>query len=414
MGITQNDDAQEIRGGSTGAIIGNNSDRLKVNAQASNDDLNTSQRQRVSNNNVIFSGYFVNDDRDLLFNSKTTGGGAVSRNSTTRNMELTVGTADGDYAAYQSRYQSYTPSHAQVVYCTATFDTNQSNLIQRVGYFDDNDGLFFEYDSTGFYVVVRTSETGSPVDTRVEQASWNTDVASDLDLNDIQFLSIDFNWGGGVYRFGYLDTNGERTIVHEGQASNVLSTKFMTTANLPLRFEIQNDGATSGSSTLKMHSGVVSTEGEEEQPTAQHAIDNDTSTRSISSGSFSTILAVRLKSGFHRAQLVPSDIGFISTTNDDVLVRVYYNATITGGSWTSAGANSIAEYNDSMTGFSGGELVASKYVSKQGGEPLDLGATQLVLQSDFDGTTLDNIIIVAKTFSGSAGGAASIIFTELY
>lgn len=64
--------------------------------------------------------------------------------------------------------------------------------------------------------------------------------------------------------------------------------------------------------------------------------------------------------------------------------------------------------------FSGGELVASKYVSKTGGEPIDISGTQLSLQSDFDGTTRDTLLIVARTFSGSAGGAASITFKELY
>lgn len=379
-------------------------------------------RLRVAENSILFDSYFVENDKSLLFSKKEVGGGTVTRNATTSNMELAVGTADLDRAVYQSKeYIHYIPGQSFGFLGTGKFATGKANLVQRVGLFDDDNGLFFEYDGTTFYVVVRSNTSGSVVDTRVAQTAWNRDKLDGsgdsgitLDLTKAQIWSIDYQWlGTGRVRFGF-SIDGMTTIGHEVLNANNVTLPYTATGSLPVRYEILNDGATGSASTFNMTCVSVTSEGKFDAAVGVHAVDTGTSTVSIVTGSIRPVLALRLKSAFVRGTIVPGLISFLATSNDDILVRVYLNPTISGGTWNSAGAESIGEYNSTLnTTISGGEILESFYVAKSGGIPVSLDTAFLKVVADIDGNR-DEIVIAAQSLTSSASVAAAINFKEFY
>jgi hypothetical protein len=52
----------------------------------------------------------------------------------------------------------------------------KANVRQRVGYFDDNNGIFFQQTNGNKRWVIRSSVSGTPVDTEfASQTDWNID-----------------------------------------------------------------------------------------------------------------------------------------------------------------------------------------------------------------------------------------------
>ena len=125
------------------------------------------------------------------------------------------------------------------------------------------------FRSTTNSFVLRTNTSGTPSDARtVNQADWNGDKLDGtgtsgitLDTSKAQILWIDFEWlGVGSVRCGFI-INGQYIICHTFNNANDLDKVYMTTAILPVRYEIKATGATSGAATLKQVCSSVISEG---------------------------------------------------------------------------------------------------------------------------------------------------------
>ena len=127
---------------------------------------------------------------------------------------------------------------------------------------------------------MRTYISGSVDNTtrRVEQSSWNGDKLDGsgpsgltLDLTKPQILWMDFEWlGVGNVRCGFI-INGLYIVCHTYQTANVYGTSvYMTTATLPVRYEITNTGTTASSSSLKQICSSVVSEAGFEQTSIDH------------------------------------------------------------------------------------------------------------------------------------------------
>jgi hypothetical protein len=120
---------------------------------------------------------------------------------------------------------------------TFVFNEAKTGLRQRVGYFGANNGIFLEQDGTTVNLVKRSYISGSVVDTKVAQASWNGDKLNGtgdsgltLDLTKSQIFWIDVEWlGVGSVRCGFI-INGEYYVAHTFHHANVLDSVYMTTA----------------------------------------------------------------------------------------------------------------------------------------------------------------------------------------
>jgi hypothetical protein len=158
-------------------------------------------------------------------------------------------------------YHPYIPGVGVNIECTVQIgDTGKFGCRRRWGYFDDNDGFYFELDGTDFYVVRRSSTTGTPVETRIAQTDFNRDtvdgtdsIGLNLDVSKGNMYWMDIQWyGAGRVRMGMYEPSGVRLTMHEFEHGNVADEyPFTRTATLPMRFEQENVGATISPSVMR-------------------------------------------------------------------------------------------------------------------------------------------------------------------
>ena len=246
----------------------------------------------------------------------------------------------------------------------------KTNLRQRVGYYGAANGYYLEQDGTTVSFVERSSVSGSLVNTPVAQASWNVDPMDGsgpsgitLDLTKAQILFMDLEWlGVGTVRIGFV-IDGNFYVCHKFQHANIIASTYITTASLPLRYEITNTAATSGASTLKQICSTVLSEGGYELRGSQQAVGTPiTSPRTLTTaGTFYPIVSIRLKSTRLDAVVIATAISVIGNTAANYNWQVVSSGTTTGGSWVSAGTNSSVEYNLTGSSFTGGRILASGF-----------------------------------------------------
>ncbi len=216
-------------------------------------------RFRVSEPSTILNNKMLWDSNPLLWDDQETAGAGTSSAHSTDIASTTMSTSlntVGTRVRQTFQRFNYQPGKSQLVVMTGMFGAAVAGITRRMGLYDDDNGLLFCQAGATFNVVIRSSTSGSPVDDDVPQASWNLDVMDGtgpsgvtLDLSKKQVFLIDYQWlGSGRVRFGIYSA-GRIVYVHEFLSENVLSVPYMSTPNLPLRYEISSDG-TSPVSTM--------------------------------------------------------------------------------------------------------------------------------------------------------------------
>jgi hypothetical protein len=327
-------------------------------------------RLRVSNPFTLFDSSHRFADNGL-WSTATATGGTATFNSNQGLVDLAVTAASGSEVVRETaKVFSYQPGKSLLVLSTFVMSAANTNLRQRVGYYGTNNGYYLELDNTTVSFVERSSVTGGVVNTPVAQASWNVDPMDGsgpsgvtLDLTKAQILFMDLEWlGVGTVRIGFV-INGNFYVCHKFQHANLITSTYITTASLPLRYEITNTGATSGASTLKQICSTVLSEGGYELRGSQQAVGTPiTSPRTLTTaGTFYPIVSIRLKSTRLDAIVIATAISVIGNTAANYNWQVVSSGTTTGGSWVSAGANSSVEYNLTGSSFTGGRILASGF-----------------------------------------------------
>jgi hypothetical protein len=188
---------------------------------------------------------------------------------------------------------------------------------------------------------------------------------------------MDIEWlGVGSVRTGFI-INGQIIVCHIFNHANLISSTYITTACLPLRYEIKNTAATSGSSTLKQICSTVISEGGYELRGLQQAIATPINTPSslAVAGTYYPVISVRLKSTALDGIVILTALSMMGIGNGiNYSWRVVASGATTGGSWISAGTDSAVEYNISGTSFTGGRVLASGFInsSNQGSPSIDI------------------------------------------
>lgn len=281
-------------------------------------------------------------------------------------INLNVTTTSGDYIYRETkRVFPYQPGKSFLSMSSFAFASGKSNLRQRVGLFNSQNGIFFEQSGDTNYIVLRSYTSGSVSETRVPQSGWNYDkfdgtgtTQRTLNTSKTNIFWIDIEWlGVGDVRTGFV-VDGRPEIAHTFHGDNVNSTTYMTTAVLPLRMEIENLNTTASNSTAKQICATVISEGGYDPRgvggTAGHPVNAkyDLTT----TGTFYPIASIRLKSTRPDAAVVLAGISLLGTTNNAVYNwQLMAGGTSSGGTWTSVGSNSSVEYNITATGFVQGD-----------------------------------------------------------
>jgi hypothetical protein len=315
------------------------------------------------------------------------------------------------------------------VLATFVMDTSDSaNLSQKVGYFNTQNGVYFSKNDGTKSFTLRTNTSGTPSDARtVNQADWNGDKLDGtgtsgltLDLSHPQILWMDFEWlGVGSVRCGFI-INGQYIVCHTFDTANVYGTTvYMTTAILPVRYEIVSTSAVAASLT-QICCSVVS-EGGFEATSIEHVARriNATSASTITT-TFYPIASIRLASTALGAVVIPSAFNFLPTTSDNYEIALVKNPTLTGPSWAAVSSDANVEYDITATAMTGGTICSSTFTTgKSGPVPLSTGNSynwDLQIGSSLAGVS-DIFTLAARVVTtggaGSGGGVGSISFYDL-
>lgn len=232
-------------------------------------DVDAFGRLRISEPHTIFDSKQVFDNLPLFWDDQEVSGSGTSSTFSKPHArtQIAVGTAAGKRVRQTFERFNYQPGKSQFVVLTGVLGAGSSGITQELGYFDDDNGLFFRCDEGVIYVVSRSSVTGSAVDTTASQSAWNIDTLDGngpsgltMDFTLAQIFFMDFEWlGTGRVRFGFY-INGVQHYCHEFLNANAISTVYMSTPNLPIRYSIENDG-TGAASTLDHLCSTVIVEG---------------------------------------------------------------------------------------------------------------------------------------------------------
>lgn len=363
---------------------------------------------------------------DGQFSTSTAGSGAATHLSNESSVDMAVSTTSGDEVVRQTfRVFPYQPGKSLLLLATFKMDAAKTNLRQRVGYFGTNNGVFLEQGANGITFVSRTSTSGSPSDARyVAKASWNGDKLDGtgtsgitLDLTKTQILFLDFEWlGVGSVRCGFV-IDGQFIVAHTFHNANIQTSVYMTTAILPVRYEITNTGTVASSSAMKQICSSVMSEGGYEAVSQEHSARMVSATSgSYITTTFKPLVSIRLASASLGAVLLPYNLNFLPTTSDNYELALFKNTTLTTPTWTAVSSTSNAEQDIASTSMTGGTIVYSEYTTgKSGRVPLATGSGynwDLQLGSSLAGTS-DIYTLAARTVSATGGGIGSLSFYDL-
>lgn len=387
-------------------------------------------RLRVSEPFTLFDSSHRFDDNGLWSTGVATGGTAVF-NSNQGLVDLNVTAASGSSVIRETiKVFSYQPGKSLLVMNTFVMSAAKTGLTQRVGYYGANNGFYLEQANNAIALVERSVVTGSLVNTPVLQANWNGDKLDGsgpsgitLDLTKAQILWMDLEWlGVGSVRLGFV-VNGQFIVCHTFNHANIIASTYITTASLPLRYEIFNTAGTTGTSTLKQICSTVISEGGYELKGIQQAISIPITTPKTFAvaGTYYPMIGLRLKSTRLDGIVIATAISILGIGNGkNYQWRVLNGTTITGGSWIDASAESSVQYNLTGTSVSGGRILASGFVnsSNQGSPSINilkeaLFANQLE-RNGLTGVAYELVIEIAVgTTSGGEGAFASIDWEEV-
>ncbi|KKM73067.1 hypothetical protein LCGC14_1414180 [marine sediment metagenome] len=321
-------------------------------------------RVRVSNPQTIFDSQLQYDENDLVWSEKLTGSGTVTHDANGSFVDMNVTTASGDAVIRQSPHLRYQPGKSQYITLTVDFVEAATNCTKTVGYFDDDNGVFLELDGTTVSFVLRSKVSGTVVNTRVSQSSWNEDVFDGtgrsgvtLDATKSQLVWIDLEWlSVGTVRCGFFHES-QPLLAHAFHNANTINKSYMATANLPVRYEITNDAGLSGATKMRqLCSAVMSEGGFSEDYGFPFTAGNGATTIAVTTRR--AILSIRPKATFNsivnRALILPQGYGFFPQTNAGFL-EVVYNGVLGGApSWSSVDDDSMVEFDIAGTTVTGG------------------------------------------------------------
>ena len=363
---------------------------------------------------------------------------------------ISTNNSPSSYAIHQTKqYHNYMPGKSQLIKSTINFYNATANVTKRTGYFDANNGIYFEQaGNSTLSLVIRSDTSGTITERRVPQAQWNMDTCNtsitgtvtgnvgsfNLDISNTQIFWTDFQWlGVGRVRTGFV-YNGNLIVAHEFYNSNFLPTVYMSNPNLPIRCEIRNTGATTGAYFDQICSTVIS-EGGYVESGIDWAITTGSAAQSVTTASGNyPLIAIRLKNNFRTyPNRVTVRMGNINVYAEEYpvywkLIKLANTAglTLANTTWISADTNSAVEYNLTGTAMVGGDEMDNGIVgtSSPGGfgskgtgtSPINnpSNAKKNFIAQNIASSNSEIYVVAIQAIGGTADVWAGIQWREIY
>lgn len=341
-------------------------------------------RLRVTQPFTLFDSVHRFSDNGLWVTSNTAGNSSFGFIENQSSVHMTVGTtANAEVIRETTKVFSYQPGKSLLIMASFTMNTPKANVRQRVGYFSGSNGIYLENDGTTNYFVLRSNTSSTVTETRVAQSDWNIDKfdgtgystqsggpehTTGINVANTNIFWTDIEWlGVGDARCGFV-VDGRLLPAHVFHNDNKNLTPYMTTATLPLRYEIKNTGVANSNSTLHQICSTVLSEGGYELSGAQQGVTIPvTAPVSLTTaGTYYPVISMRLKTTPNRldAIVILTALSILGITNNaHYNWQVRASAVTTGGTWTDGGLGGAIEYKLNGTGVTGGRILASGFTS---------------------------------------------------
>jgi len=353
----------------------------------------------VTSHNV-FESTFSFDKQPLIWNEVLATGGTNTWNTNTNSINLATTTASGSSVIVQSKRRlRYNPARSVLIQMSVNSGALLANNRVRIGQFDANNGLFFENTNIAS-VVIRSNTSGSIVDNTFPQSAWNLDKLDgtgasgvSIDFSKHQLFVIEYGWQGiAAVKFGFY-VNGKITFCHQFDSSNTLAVPYMKTANLPMRIENTNTGATVSTKTVNVTCIAVKHFGENDDSEGVPRTFVLPAIRTAAAmPTFTPIISIRLSAAGITGIVELLKAPIYGQTADDVAWKVILNPTLTGA--TFATTSGLVQIDNAATALTGGTDITSGFV-KQG--------TDSGLES------FENFKYINTLFGATQAGVADII-----
>lgn len=355
-------------------------------------------------------------------------------------ITITNGSSPSSYTSQSRKYATYQPGKSLLFLSSGIikYSTNTSNLYTaRIGYFDDNNGLFFEQNQTNIGVVLRNNIT----DTRIIQSNWNIDKFDGTGISGVnlnfeknQLFVIDFEWlSAGRIRFGFY-LFGRIFYCHQITNLNSLTGPYMDTPNLPVRYQLTVADSNKTAKLTQICSSVLSEGGY--NPTGKpFSISNGiTGITAPTAGTETPLLAIRGNSApasstnnrYYHQNVIPTLLNVFTEGTDNVFytIRLYLAPnTPTVTTWNAVDAsNSVVQYavGPGITAINPTTsiVVDTGYAAGRGGTVLSalesIYSNTLQITSNISNVS-DVILITARRITGNDPKVyASITWQEVY
>lgn len=336
---------------------------------ADSTNLDAFQRLRVSEVTSLLEVKHVHDKLPLLVN-EVTAGTATSIYDEPNARVIMSTSANNDYVIRQTTSRAiYQPGKGQIFEASFSNFQLETDVIKRLGYYTTNtsapydsvvDGILLESNGQTNQISFQIWKSGTTIYS-ADTTTWSNDdfLVSSIDWSLTQLMFVDFQWlGVGRVRFG-LVIDGQVRIFTTHNGTNNLSTIYMTAPNQPIRFEIRQVGAGSGS--LSMICSQVSLEGSLNRLQQSLGLTQFTTVQATTAGTKYPLIGYRIANGYEGANITLSDIQSLNTTTpskSDYYVTVELNPTLSSSAVFTGVSNTAIAYSIST----GQTVTTSGYV----------------------------------------------------
>ncbi len=335
--------------------------------------LDNFNRLRATSNTTILDVRHTGGAKNTIYEvERATSNTTATYNATTGPatvLTLTTAVNTNNVTRQTREYITFQQGKPIMTFITANINptsNNAANSVGRVGYFDDNNGVFFQHKGDGADGTVSVVIRFGALDIEVAQDDWNIDPMDGtgpsglVSFDEIQTYTMEMSWDNMI-RMGML-ISGKIIVVHEffDQSAHLL----VATPNLPVRYSLSATGDVI-SAALRHYSTFVSSDTGYKPIGRMYAINNVSAPVKINSTVEKPILTMR-HSNFstNKGKIKPIMMDIINTSPSHIIYRIYkYRSPgaipvrgVTNASFTSGGGT-LAEY------ALGGSYIDSDYDS---------------------------------------------------
>lgn len=342
----------------------------------------------------------------ITVRESTAGTGAVSYAD--QMISVSTGSGVGSATAQSVRRLRYQAGFDGYAMFTSKFSEPQEDTAQRIGLYDDGNGFFVQYTTSGFYLVARRGGVDRPV-----PMSPNFWVSTDLTKLNIWRITYAYLGTGPVVLEQYISTEAGWLVVAKYDGVGTLTEPHVAQPTLPWRAGVvrsSGSGDPVALSSASVGCGRIGAAGD--APSGERKF-SASSEKTIPSNVLTNVITIRVGSTFRGVGSgVETLVTYFSAAADgtkSVRFKMFRNATL-GGTTNFVDIDttgSVTSYDVDGTTVTGGRQVLTAAVAKNGQVSEVMSLMDIRLEPG------DDLTLAAES-SGSSDVVGALTWKELF